>query len=388
MDEDILVQMEQNKNTLQHGDSHIKVEIKQEQPDICKIEIVSPHEYEDFDNEPVASPKKTVICTEDEFARDFGGVIKSEIHLGEYEFDGVIKSEITDEQSETLDAGESLMNNQNKDQSEVSLTTEIDLSEVHKQAKVRKSHSTAKSVVKRPQIKEVLMSYKCVKCDKKFSRQSSLQGHQRYHENPDEGEVNHSKEVDSPENIELQKQKGVKTKKTHKCNVCDIMFPHHSSLNRHINQVHNGEKRFQCDICDKKYSALAHLQDHLRAHSGEKPFMCNVCNKKFSRKSILVGHQQVHTREKLFKCEICDKTYTRQSDLQRHKRETHIGKKTFECDVCNKNFSRQEILKSHTRVHTGERPFKCEICDKTFSQLTTLRNHKRIHSGKKPLKCE
>lgn len=60
-------------------------------------EYVSRNLNEDSSTGPKSSPKKTVICTEEEFIQTFVGIVKSEIYLGDYEFDGVIKSELTDE---------------------------------------------------------------------------------------------------------------------------------------------------------------------------------------------------------------------------------------------------------------------------------------------------
>lgn len=83
-------------------------------------------------NETTISPKKTVICTDEEFVRDFGGVVESEIDLGPYEFDGVIKSEVTFEQNELEQLNESFgavgspENNFNPGSSEKNFIKEVD----------------------------------------------------------------------------------------------------------------------------------------------------------------------------------------------------------------------------------------------------------------------
>ena len=56
-----------------------------------------------------------------------------------------------------------------------------------------------------------------------------------------------------------------------------------SELGRH-KWIHDGEKSYQCDICNKKFIDKSVLVVHMGIHTGGKPYQCDECNKKFEEK--------------------------------------------------------------------------------------------------------
>ncbi|KAJ5382254.1 hypothetical protein N7517_000165 [Penicillium concentricum] len=52
-------------------------------------------------------------------------------------------------------------------------------------------------------------------------------------------------------------------------------------------------KRFLCELCDRRFARLEHLQRHKRIHTQEKPFNCSKCQQRFSRSDLLVRHERL-----------------------------------------------------------------------------------------------
>ena len=56
-------------------------------------------------------------------------------------------------------------------------------------------------------------------------------------------------------------------------------------------RTHTGEKPFECEICNEKFSQQGNLKTHLRTHTGERPYSCNQCGKSFAQRANLNNHK-------------------------------------------------------------------------------------------------
>ncbi|NWH78546.1 ZN652 protein, partial [Piaya cayana] len=176
------------------------------------------------------------------------------------------------------------------------------------------------------------------------------------------------------------------------CVTCGKGFKKLWSLHEHNKIVHGyAEKKFSCEICEKKFYTMAHVRKHMVAHTKDMPFTCETCGKSFKRSMSLKVHSLQHSGEKPFKCEVRSRLFphpaSSQTGLRSHM-SIHIGHKQFMCQWCGKDFNMKQYFDEHMKTHTGEKPYICEICGKSFTSRPNMKRHRRTHTGEKPYPCD
>ncbi|KAG8556037.1 hypothetical protein GDO81_017907 [Engystomops pustulosus] len=221
------------------------------------------------------------------------------------------------------------------------------------------------------------------------------------------------------------------SKKSLQCPKCDKVFDRVGKYESHT-RVHTGEKPFECDICNMRYSTKSYLTVHRKKHSSETdlprkdhkcPFCsklhasrktlvkhvrrfhaenaqefvtikrikndgwkCDICNKSFMRQLHLQEHMLLHSQDKPFKCTYCDEQFKSRFKRLKHQEKYHLG--PFPCPICGRQFNDSGNLRRHIEyTHGGKRKWTCRICGKSVRERTTLKEHLRIHSGEKPHLC-
>ncbi|PKU34853.1 hypothetical protein llap_14844 [Limosa lapponica baueri] len=175
----------------------------------------------------------------------------------------------------------------------------------------------------------------CDKCGKKFVLESELSLHQQ---------------TDCEKNIQ--------------CVSCNKSFKKLWSLHEHIKIVHGyAEKKFSCEICEKKFYTMAHVRKHMN------------CDERFQYKYQLRSHMSIHIGHKQFMCQWCGKDFNMKQYFDEHMK-THTGEKPFICEICGKSFTSRPNMKRHRRTHTGEKPYPCDVCGQRFRFSNMLKAHK------------
>ena len=131
---------------------------------------------------------------------------------------------------------------------------------------------------------------------------------------------------------------------------------------------------YYCDKCENKFSFKRELDDHVQVVHDKVEFKCALCPLSFKTRAIMVGHTRLaHSSDKRYECEVCHKRFDSIPHKRRHKVIHEEAK--FECSFCKKRLKTKETLEAHERYHTGEKPFKCEHCGNGYVNRKALRQH-------------
>lgn len=198
-----------------------------------------------------------------------------------------------------------------------------------------------------------------------------------------------------------------------KCVGCEKCFSRKDSLIRHVTKC-CPEKAgdygvFSCKKCSKTFGTKLGLENHefncdmhlcevclqvfdseknLTLHKCKPPpansdpkskcvkFSCTDCSKSFKNLHYLLQHKKVHCSS--YECKICLKKLKSPEERDDHERFCIAvnaikldGK--IRCDKCGIEFFLAKEYKEHYQTHTHT--FHCEKCDRRFIKVGTLHNH-------------
>jgi len=147
------------------------------------------------------------------------------------------------------------------------------------------------------------------------------------------------------------------------------------------------KSKFTCGKCNKIFSVISNLDNHMDLHVKENFIYCEICGAYFTNENELIIHKEIHSVPT--SCKVCGKIFSTLWDVRKHRKTHNSSGKPFKCYAykCNKSFDSSSNRIEHVRIHTGAKPYECEYCGKAFKCRSNLARHARLHTGEKPYVC-
>jgi len=190
--------------------------------------------------------------------------------------------------------------------------------------------------------------------------------------------------IEKASSVENGDDKSKRGKQFQVCPVCSTRVLKRG-LDRHM-RTHN--KSFLCSLCPALFANDANRLVHERNSHGQpldhhlikanNLLTCDVCEKVFMSMYHLQAHKSSHTKEKMYPCDKCGKSYASKSNLKSHKKIHDGSSKVFGCPFdkdCTKRFSHRSEVKQHKSVHSGNKEYKCIHCGNLYSRYPSLWRH-------------
>jgi Zinc finger, C2H2 type len=173
----------------------------------------------------------------------------------------------------------------------------------------------------------------------------------------------------------------------HQCPNCNRAFGNIAALKNHCATSHNDanpfkEKRFQCDLCPKKYMTDFLLGQHKLSHDNLKGQKCTECPFATNSPYDLKNHiKRIHNPTKDYECieAGCGKTFKRRCDMENHRKSVHSKIRVYvkcpTCDVIVLEKGLQSHMINRHSEKAAKKPFVCTICGKAERYEKNLQRH-------------
>ncbi|CAH1728427.1 unnamed protein product [Chironomus riparius] len=158
---------------------------------------------------------------------------------------------------------------------------------------------------------------------------------------------------------------------SHICHVCGKVCKNQYTLAKHLttHEAADPTKMLQCQICSKLFNSKNKLAQHMVGHRNQRKWKCSVCGMSFNFKKLLQMHTRaVHEFERTFLCNFCDKRFFKKYDLTVHVR-LHTGFFPYSCPVddCDAKYPAWSNLFKHCQSR-----HKMDIRSEGYKKLRAL----------------
>lgn len=156
-----------------------------------------------------------------------------------------------------------------------------------------------------------------------------------------------------------------------------------------VNQFGIPKERFPCELCNRSYSKVVLLKQHMEAahSSNEEKFLCHLCPRTFAAQHQLKHHYKYSHEPRSFKCSHagCEKAFRFEQQFKDHMQK-HTGEKNYQCPNCQLRVMSDNALRSHIQAHHLGWRYRCVYpgCDLDYMHKQDLSKHLSLHHTKDP----
>ncbi|CAL4096154.1 unnamed protein product, partial [Meganyctiphanes norvegica] len=219
--------------------------------------------------------------------------------------------------------------------------------------------------------------------------------------------------------------------------ICEKKFNLTKELRKQMLIKPENQNPYECRICEKDFTYLCLLKDHMGSHSDEfeKHYTCGCCGEYFELKSLLKAHMMEFHQEDFaldpsgtmkkcqemnqvyHSCVICSCAFVTKTHLNHHKKQMHTVMKRIKklqswseaetidcynpaileqlaqeqdnedskvhCSMCDMVIIGNMPFVNHVKLfHTipSDQPFSCDLCSVKFKFKESLENHLEAHA--------
>ncbi|XP_061402496.1 zinc finger protein 181-like [Musca vetustissima] len=140
--------------------------------------------------------------------------------------------------------------------------------------------------------------------------------------------------------------------------------------------------KMRCAFCSSEHNSFVSLKEHFMAQHPEEICSITCCNRKFSRLETITEHIRVHLDPQTFHCRLCNKSYMTKVHLDSHMRQTHAMLSNnllyyYSADVSrtNKSVARIKFEDLNEFITAFIPQLKCVVCSAVYQNFSQYIRH-------------